>query len=80
MAYEDEGRLEDGDIFDAFDLGSDPMEERDVAQTEEWPAELLRRTRDAAAVLLVPLYGEQSGYVDEERNAELEALGYGNNQ
>jgi hypothetical protein len=59
----------------AFDLATDPAEERDQ-QTEAWPAELLERRRGDLARALAPLFRGESVVLDPEAQSELRELGY----
>lgn len=61
----------------AFDLGADPGELTNLAETAGWPRELAQGLAGALEPLLVPIAGEDALELSPEFKRQLQAIGYG---
>ncbi len=72
-----EESLAGGEIYNAYDLSSDPVEAHDLAGTDvTWPTELVRERRDELEFALRPQFNASVTELDGQRLEELQQLGY----
>lgn len=77
IGYEDLAAVRAGRLHAAFDLGADPAEQANLLQHEAWPAELLRRHKEALVEMLTPRVTSERLDPNADKRIEMQHLGYG---
>ncbi|MSR61172.1 MAG: hypothetical protein EXS08_01825 [Planctomycetes bacterium] len=77
LTKQEPARLASGAFDTAYDLTLDPLEEHDLAQETDWPAELARRLAPAVLGQLAARVAAEKAGVPEELRQQLDDMGYG---